>query len=575
MSKKIIIILVILAILVGGYWWMHRESPVNVTPSAEQSTLLTRVPADTTWFAGGLEQMPFINPYDKDSVEIMKASLKDQLDQFSKVSEGFKSPALSMLIALYIQAMDDMYSNTGSKINPFAIYSLGIYPVAAWQPAKTGDFIAQLDAIEKEKNISSRKFSLGKANLREYAFSEGTPVKLYITVNDNIISLGITSSNEKILNLLAGTDFPRHSLADSGKLQSIRAEHKLLPYALFYFDANLAMKNLSSADENLLKQTLQEVGSEHTVAEIVKNICFTDMSTIISRWPKMVMGYRKFDYQSNPMDMEAAIILEHTDQQFLSSLKTITGTIPDYSFKQDIVSLALGLNIDNLAPFLTDLREDIVSKTYRCPALVNMQKSIKQFNPGMVAMSTQMLAGVKGIGVNLTKLDAAASSKGDLSMNEGVVTIISSNPKNLLLAASNFYPPLAKMNLKPDGVSQPLALPNGLAGSVSMSNNALALMLGDSEENKARIAGIFKGKGLSSALLGMGMDLSTYFKILIPMIDKMSPLSTHQNPEQLQHMKQMLGIFEKLQMKFDYKLVIESKGIVLDLKMKMLNPKKH
>ncbi len=569
MSKKIMIVTVLLAIVVGGYWITQQPATDNSTSNEGISTLLTRVPADTAWFIGGLKNMPRVNPYSKDSIEIIKSSTKNQLKQFETITANFKSPAITMLLSLYIQVIDEIYASTKEEMNAFAIYSLGIYPVAAWKSTNPEEFLEKLNTIEKEKNIISRKFSLGKAAYREYAFSNNVPVHLYITVNDGIVSLGLTSKNEKILKLLSGTELPKHNLADSNKLENISSEHNLLPFAIFYFDTNLAIQNAASTDDNLLKQTLGEVSNSIALNEVVKNVCFSDIAAIVSRWPRIIFGYRNLDLHKNPINMDAALIFESTDSQFLSSLKSLSGSIPDYSFDEDIISLGLGINIDNLASFISDFRQDIINEPYQCKTLVDIQNTMKQFNPTMVAMSTQMLSGVKGIGVNLTKLNAVAASKGDVSMAEGMLTIISSNPKNLLLAAGNFYPPLSEMTINPDSASQPLPLPNGMNGSISMSDNALVLSLGDSKENTKRIANIHKGVGLSTALFEAGLNFSSYLKMLQPLMDKFSPQSLNKDMEQLENMKQMFTILEKLNMRFSYMLTVEPKGIVLSVKIKM------
>ncbi len=571
MSKKIMVISAIVVLLAGGYWLIQKPS-IEISSSGHgNSTLLARVPADTAWFLGGLKNMPLINPYDKDSTQIIKTYTKDSFSQLETSAIGFKSPAFSMLMSLYLQALDEIYTDTKKEMNAFAFYSLGIYPVVAWQSTAPNEFLAQLDSIEKENNITATRFSLGKANYREYEISKDLPIKLYITVNDNIVSLGTTSKNEKILKLLAGTELPERSLSDSDKLSNIITRHKLLPYALFYFDANLAMQNAASSDDNLLKQSIAEVSNSKVLDNIIKDACFADIASIISRWPKMVFGYRKLDYANNPINMEGALIFENTDAQFLSSLKSVSGLIPEYSFKQDILSFGLGINVDNLASFISDFRQSVINENYQCKGLVEIQSAFKQFNPAMIAMSTQMLSGVKGVAMNLTKLDAIAASKGDISATEGMLTILSSNPKNLLLAAGNFYPPLAQMTLNPDGSSQPLSLPNGVAASVSMSDNALVLLLGNSAESKQRITAIHKGEGLSPALFEVGLNFSSYLKILKPLMDKFSPQSLNKDMEQLENMKQMFTILEKLNMRFSYMLTVEPKGIVLSFKIKMDN----
>ncbi len=569
MSKKLIIILGLIAIVAAGYWFMQSDSTdASNIEGAARSNLLNRVPADTVLFVGGLDTMPYFNPYDSDAMAALESMVEGQVKQFETLLQGEESPAFTLLMSLYMEANHHFYSGQVTEINDFAVYGLGVYPVVVWQSADAKSFSDRINAIEKEKNITSRKFSLGDAEIREYQFVEDAKVKLYLAINDNVISLGALSNNQDRLKLFAGVNFPAKNLDNTNKLQELSATHQLTPFALMYFDSNEAMKSLVSNEDNLLKQTITEIYEDQEWDIIKTGICFNDYAKITTRWPRVVAGYREFDIKSNPIVMEAAFIFEHTDSQFLNSLKSIFGTLPDYSFDEDVFSMGIGINIDNVTSFLTDLRQDILNEDYQCSNLIEMQNELKQSNPAMLSMSTQMVAGVQGVSIHATKIDVAAITGGDTSAAEGMIVVTAKNPEKLLSMASNFYPPLAEMTIEANGESQALSLPLGMKASVALSDSALTLQFGDSESTKSRIAGIHKGVGLSTGLFRIGMDFSAYFKMLEPMISG----SLAQVPQQdAEEMKMMIKIFEKLDMKFVYDINVEDKGIVMNMKITMKN----
>jgi hypothetical protein len=565
MSKKIIVIAALIAAIAGGYWFSQQSS--NGGGGAD-SGLLQRVPADTVLFAGGLQTMPYVNPYDAQTIKAFKDSMSDSVKQLEEISGGSDSPAATVLTNLYMGLADHFYSANVTEINDFAIYSLGVYPVAVWKSTDIQAFTNQLNKIESDNSIAPRSFTLGQAELREYDINQEVPFKMYVAINGDTVSLTAMSNNQDLLKLFAGVDFPEQNLANNNKLQTVTKTHKLLPFAFGYLDVDAIMTSLTSSEDNLLKQTLQEVSEGKAMSEIDGDACFADAAKITAKWPRMVFGYRTFEYQSNPMVMDAAFIFEHTDPKLLNSLKSIIGSVPEYSLEHDIMSMGVGINIDNIATFLADVRKDLMNESYQCEGLVEMQQQAAQNDPAMLAMGTQMVAGLQGVSIHMTSFDMAAVQAGDMTKFEGMAVITASNPQNLIMAAGNFYPPLAQMNLEVDGEAKELTLPMGPKASVAMSASAITLQFGQSEETKSRIADIHQGKGISPSLMRSGMDFSTYFKMLEPMMAGAIAQSSDKDAEQL---KMMIEVFEKMNLKFVYDFSVEDSGIVFNFKASMNN----
>ncbi len=573
MSKKIISIVLLIAVIAGGYWYTQQQPTSDNTPGGAESSLLSRVPTDTVLFMGGLETIPFVNPYDMESMNELKSSMDDSFKQITELTGDTQSPAAKILIGLYTEFADHFYSSQVTEMNDFAIYSLGVYPVAAWQSMDISSFTSKLNTIEKDNNISPRSFTLGNAELREYLIDESAPVKMYITINGDIVSVSAMTNNESVQKLLAGVDLPEQSLTNTDKLQTLTSNHKLLPFAMGYFDVNSAMTSLSSSEDNLLKQTLNEVSEGKIPTDFTTDVCFTDAAKIIARWPRMIFGYRTYDIDSNPIVMDAAMIFEHTDNEFLNALKGTLGSLPEFSMENDLLSMGFGINIDNIASFLTNFRKDLMNETYQCESLVEMQQQVTKNDPAMLAMGTQMVAGVQGVSVHVTSIDPTALSSDDMSKSEGMVVITANNPSNLVMAAGNLYAPIAQMNIEPNGESQPLMLPMDITAHVSMSDKAITIQFGLSDEVSARIADIHQGKGLSSSLIRTGMDLSAFFKMMDPMMtDALSQASA--TPKDTEQMKKMVELFEKLNIKFVYDVNVEDTGIVVKIKTSMNNASK-
>lgn len=573
MSKLKLVLVIIVLAMAGGYWFTYQTNNTSLSSGEAASTLLNRVPADTVLFIGGLETMPFVNLFDEEQTKALQTSIQDQVTQLEKVTGGNTSPAGKVLAQLYMELANHFYLGRMTELNDFAVYTLGVYPVAIWKSTDLPAFTNRLDVIEKENQISPRHFKLGNAQLREYEIDKNSTTKLYIAINDNVVSIGAAGKNETVLKLLAGVDFPKQSLANNHNLQNLKSAHRLLPFGLGYIDIHTALQNLTSNDSNLLKLTLQEVAQDTSTANFEANRCYHDASKIAARWPRILFGYRQLDVKSDPILADATMIFEHTDTQFLTTLKNISGVLPEFSFEHDLISFGIGINVDNIASFINDFRTDILNETYQCDDLLAIQQQAREANPGMLTMGTQMVSGVQGVSIHLTKMNLVNLVKGDTNNLEGMAVITARNPKNLIMAASTFYPPLNQLNLEPNGESKALTLPMGVTANIAMSSNALTLQFGEADEVKNRIAQIHQGKTLSSSFMRNGMNLSAYLNLLKPMLTEES--KKQMDPKEVEQIINMMTLIEKLNIKFVSDIEVEDKGIALNLTMSMQSAKKN
>ncbi len=563
------LIWIIAAVAVAGSYWLNQQS---FTGESGEPDLLQRVPADTLFFFGGVENIPYFNPYDSEIAKELQASSKDQIEQFTELYDADQSPAAQMLTSLYLEAAAHFYSKPSAELNDFTFYGLGVYPVIAWKSNDIQAFTDKLEAIETENYITSRNFALGNASLREYLIDSNTSIRMYISTNGNVVSVGALSNHEGLLKQFAGVDIPAQNLSNTDKLRQLTDRHRFLSFASGYFDIHEGLKKLTSKDDNLLKQTLTEINDDISLSDLSNDACLADATSIASRWPRIVFGLRNYDIENNHLSAEATLVFEHTGGEFLTALKTIVGSLPTFSPGEDLISIGLGIDVDNIATFLANLRADITAETYQCKGLIEMQQKAAQNDPAMIAMGAQMVAGVQGVAVHLTDLDTTAMQAGDMTSIEGMAVISAKNPQNLIMVASNFYPPLAQQNPEPNGARPLITLPMGVSAKIGLADQAITLQFGNSDSIEKRILKIHQGMDLTPGIFRSGMDFSAYFKKIQPLLTEAVSKAT---PEEAEKINAMIKMFESVDMNFVYDLNVEENGIAFNSKVEMQNTAKQ
>lgn len=177
-----------------------------------------------------------------------------------------------------------------------------------------------------------------------------------------------------------------------------------------------------------------------------------------------MFGYTNLDTKSNPAKFDSEFKIESKDAATMTSLQKLRGFIPNYGTDdKSLAKLSLGLNVDELAPVITDLWTRASQAPVTCPSLKDVQASLKMTNPSMLAMGTAMVQGLQGVSFNLQELklkNDAADMPAAIEKLSFVASVSGKNPTQLWGMLGMVNPNLVNMvKLPADGQSVDLPIP--------------------------------------------------------------------------------------------------------------------
>ncbi len=508
-------------------------------PKPAAVSMLSLVPDDTIFFAGGMEPVPL-----KEQLQWTAAHFqlsKDMLNPqgLEQVSGEAKTDGQRMAVQLWeeyvalLAAPDAQFASWGFAEQPqMASYAVGLAPVLCRISLSDSEQfkkkIAELEA--KAKITAAKAETLGGASFRRYALAETAPsVSLIIGVDgsDAVFMIDIGVDSGQTLALAFGQSKPEKSLEQSGRLKAMREKHKLHPALLGYVDHQQIAAGLTSKDGNRMARQLQLLApkfQEKTVQqlnELHSEACRSEVQAIAAKWPQSFFGYTAFDLKAEPAKMDSLAVLEIADQPLLDGLRALRGFVPDYTqpvFAPAAASFAVGLSVENVGPFLVKQWTEFTQKPYSCAPLKAMQEQAKENNPAAAGMLTGMAAGVRGLAFSLMSLKleqaegAAAPAPKDL---DAVVSLSAKDPAALVQTASAMLPQLAALKIPADGsaVALPLPLPLPLAPIAAVNGSHLTVYAGQQAERIAKELGRSSLESSQGILAGL-FDYSRYYSLL-------------------------------------------------------------
>ncbi|MGX9460098.1 hypothetical protein ACWXWU_02490 [Shewanella sp. A14] len=566
--NKMAIAAVVLAVGAGGYLLSQQGSSV-----VKNDPMLDYVPADTLAFSGQLVPFPLkdylysiagnYQAYDMDNI----LSLDDSLS----VQERF-------FVSLYKQYMtvlpepETLLSTYGlpDSIKSY-FYTLGALPVMKIQLSHPEALWAELDRAEQESGLTHTMGKSGSAEYRGYALTdagEKEQVEIVFSVKDSWLTVTLnTSFNQpQLLETALGEKKVEHPISDTTLLQDIAKTHGFMKDSISFINHVELVKGLTSVDGNMLaKQMTKMIGiqGEDPFEELKTPVCKTELNAIAANWPRSVMGLNSYSITRDESTIDAAVVIESNNQVILSALNKIRGFVPSFANNghDNILSVALGVDVNKLAPALSEVWSDLQTPSYQCAPLAEMQSELSALNPAMLGMVTGMANGVKGISMTLADYKLTEKNgQPSFETLDALISVSAEKPMALVEMMKPFYPPLVDVDLKNNGdpvdITPMLMLPAelGVSAKLAVKGSHLVAYTGDRGTELADL--MYKQSLEANGFFDLSVD---YQKMFAPLVD-MVEMSGEPMPEELLMLK---DYDMRLQMSVDF----TDKGLVIGSKV--------
>lgn len=553
MKKLVIVVLVLAAVAVGAYVLIGRQpgTGTGTTAPVAADAPLNFVPADSPYVFANIEPLPpeVIAQWQRQFADV-KGLYAAQLDHYRELAKAAGSE--DKTLDAMVEALDKEFGQLKPSeyaphigISPqahAALYGLGLLPVLRIElaePEKFRGFVTRMETaagapiptaeVEGQKYWS---FTSADAPLQGVVAIVGTHL---------VASLAPREATAPVLRQILGMDRPAQSAAAAGTLTALNDQYGFKPFFTGYFDTRRILAAATAAPGPIEAEFLKALGTPKTELDPV---CKAEFESIAAAWPRLLVGYRKFDASS----AEVLSVLE-TNTEIAQALMKLRAPMPGLSaVKPDsLFNMGMSLKLAALPEVVAGFADKTAANPWQCPMLADLNKAFADAKTQVANPAMFMAVPVfHGFHVTLDTLDIGAA--GGVPTGTGVLVIGSDNPETLLGMAKGFVPEVANLKLTPGGEPQPLTPPAGTPLTeplhVAMGERTLAISVGAGKE--AELKQHLTSDPQQMPLLVFGIRGKLYEMIGQQVGDMMVAQAADKSPEEQEKLRQEAELMKQL-----------------------------
>ncbi|QYJ83083.1 hypothetical protein [Shewanella aegiceratis] len=562
--KKALVAAAILAIGAGGYWAMQQ------TPKSVDNQVLAYVPADTPLFSAQFEPFPI-----KDYIDALPEAQKQYPVEMKTLLSEDDDPRAQFIFRV-LERYFDASKDGQQLIDTFGLpekitsyfYTLGVLPVIKLDIANPDHLWAVLDKAEVESGLTHTAKQLGEVKYRAYSLTdegENERVDLVFAIDKGMLTLTLETSflEPELLETALGLKPVQDSLAKAGTVDEIIKKHGFKKDSVSYINHQELVKAITTLDANQMARQLTKIFKlihDDPFVELRSQACQSELAGIAANWPRTVIGYTDFEVKNKRAKIGFSTVIESNNQVILGALSQMRGFIPAHTKRIDagVFSMALGLDVNQFVPSISKIWDDLLTPSYQCEPLAQLQGEMEGQSPAMLGMFTGMANGVKGVSFSLLDY-ALEQDTQEISLKDldAIATLTADDPATLFNMVKPFAPELANVNLPSDGstvdLGAALQLPPSLGVRAQMALKGQHLTIYTGDKSQAIADKLADEKPTANGLFSMTAD---YAKLFTPAMNLMA-MSGEPIPEELEALKDY-----RTQLKVG--MDINAKGIVID-----------
>lgn len=438
---------------------------------------LTYIPVDSPLVMAGQTDEANMAASDAMLRNMNPNDLQPIFDLLEDSEEGTGPRLIKWLLEDYVQtAVSGGYEAVSERYGisfaqPYGFYVNGAAPVIRFSLSSPEPMKAVLAEAAAETGVSARKGTLGGATLYAWGLNEDKPeLELGLVLDETSLTLSVlTGSDTPESQLLRFARQPApQPLAGSERLKELRAEYAEADQFMGFIDIHSIAQALLLPEQNStgreLRQWFPEL--EGKIGADLSDACRKDYVALAGHMPRITMGAEEYKISSDLIQQTLGFLWKIENKPVLTSLQKLQGFIPGYATKVDdkLGAYALGVNVSEVVPVLTELWTQFTEATFACEQLQQMQQQAQSYNPAMLAMGTAMFDSVRGAGVAVYNLEASDQTPMGLD-GSVLISVSSENPATLASMLTSYLPQFAGMKIPADGTPVEIPDPMGLGGN--------------------------------------------------------------------------------------------------------------
>ncbi|MDX1269839.1 MAG: hypothetical protein R3311_20900, partial [Oceanisphaera sp.] len=253
------------------------------------------------------------------------------------------------------------------------------------------------------------------------------------------------------------------SLADQGDWEALGDQYDYDETVRGYIDLDGLAATLLTGTETRLRRDLEALipdEIERMDTQMAESQCGPEGYALARQVPRFAFGSERISSTSDSLSQRIGMILELTNTDLTGQLKRLPGSLPAYATdgSDKLLALALGVDVNALAPVASALWSQLPQTDYKCQALRDMTTELRQNNPAMLGMATAMAQGVKGVGAAVYDITVDTNSPFGLA-GSALISLSADNPSVLAGLISSSIPGMAGITIPDDGTAVQVPVP--------------------------------------------------------------------------------------------------------------------
>ncbi len=495
----------------------------SVTKGAltDERGILKYIPDDTPYvFVSG-------NPLPDDLMDFMEPQIDEMLKAYQIVfREMFRSAIAKNSADMSVEEMlqysaviDEVAGllsiegirNAGIERDAaMVVFGNGLLPVMRMELGDPGKFEAVIKRLEEAAGESMKTAEVD-GSIYRFVGDDEARIIIGVFAGDAVFALAPANANDEQIREIVGLSPPKNNIAASGRLLEISIEYGFSEYYVGYID-NLQIASVFLDKPSGMNAVLLE--SVDYSFEELSDACRKEIRGVVGIAPRIVIGYGEISMRQ----MNASMIIELRDD-IARGMSTLSALVPGLGVDAGgLLSFGMSLNVPALYAFAEARLDAMEADPFECEYFAEIQAGVAEGRAALQQPLPPFVTGLRGFKADIESLGDYEFGSDELPKDIGASLVVAmEDAEAAYMMGTMMSPDLAVVDLQPDGVPVPLALPllQGVAKAAYavMTESSLAIAVGS--ESKTRVSEVINADSVEPPpFMSASMDAGAYYELI-------------------------------------------------------------
>ncbi len=483
--------------------------------------LLQYVPDDTPYiFASGAplpdDFMDRIEPRVNEMLKAYQVFFRDIFHSaLAKNSGGMSIEEIQRTTAVVdeivnLLSIEGMRSAGVERNGGLVIFGHGLLPVLRMELGDTDKFGAVIKRMESAAGDSMQTAKLDGVTYR-YIGDDEARVIIGVFEGNAVFALAPAELDESQLKALVGLTPIKNNIARSGKLLDIVKKYNFSEYYVGYVDSLQIASAFLDKPSGMNAALFAGAGYDSAV---VSEVCKEEIRDVVGIAPRMVVGYGDVSADA----VNGSLIIEMRED-LAAGLSTLAALVPGLGTDPGgLVSFGMSFSVPALYAFAEARLDAMEEDPFACEHFAELQAGVAKGRESLAQPLPPFITGLRGFNVIVDNLGDYDVSSGQPPQDVDASVVLSmDDAQAVFMMGAMMSPDLAAVELQPDGVAVPLALPQlqAIAKSAyaAMKETALAVSMGSGA--RTRVTSVLNADAVEPPpIMSASMDASKYYELI-------------------------------------------------------------